>query len=80
MKNAFFMGSCHILLCNICLCVIYLFRPIHDAIESGHFEIVKYLVDHGADPTVEYSEKTPIELANTSGYPEIAEYLTGAKL
>lgn len=60
--------------------MIYLYgvyRPIHDAIESGHFDIVKYLVDHGADPSVEYSEKTPIELASTNGYPEIADYLTG---
>ena len=59
--------------------IIYtvIFRPIHDAIEAGNMEIVKLLVEHGADVMAEYSEKTPFELATYLEQNEIAYYLKG---
>lgn len=54
-----------------------LLRPIHDAVEAGNFEIVTVLVDHGADPMVEYSERTPLEIAKSCNFQEIIDYLTG---
>ena len=52
-------------------------RPIHDAVEAGNFEIVTVLVQHGADPMVEYSERTPLEIAKSAHFEDIASYLSG---
>ena len=56
---------------------IIITRPIHDAVEAGNFEIVTILVEHGADPMVEYSERTPIEIAKSANFQEIVAYLSG---
>ena len=52
-------------------------RPIHDAVDAGNFSIVSILVQNGADPLVEYSERTPLELAKSAGHLEIAAFLSG---
>jgi len=52
-------------------------RPIHDAIEGNTLEIVKYLVENGADISVEREGKTLIDIAVANGFQEIADYLKG---
>ncbi len=56
---------------------MFINRPIHDAVEGGNFEIVTILVEHGADPMVEHSERTPIEIAKSANFPKIVAYLSG---
>ncbi len=51
------------------------YRPIHDAIDIGALDIVQSLVQHGADPTAELGDKTPLYLAKTNKRPEIYDYL-----
>ncbi len=51
------------------------YRPIHDAVEVGAVDIVKTLVEHGADPTAELGEKNPLDLAKENCHPEICDYL-----
>ena len=51
------------------------FRPIHDAIEVGAFDLVKLLIQNGADPLAEQGEKTPAEFALEMDEPEIHDYL-----
>ncbi len=50
-------------------------RPIHDAIDIGALDIVESLVQHGADPTAELGDKTPLYLAKTTNHPQIYDYL-----
>ena len=50
-------------------------RPIHDAIEIGALEVVKLLVEYGADPTAELGDKSPLDLAKTLKTPEMLNYL-----
>ena len=45
--------------------------------EAGNFEIVTVLVQHGADPMVECSERTPLEIAKLAHFEDIASYLSG---
>ncbi len=53
-------------------------HPHHDdmivASEWGHLEVVKYLVEHGAD--VHAEDDAALELASMNGYLKIVEYLT----
>ena len=55
-------------------------RPIHDAIEIGSLDLVKLLIDHNADLTVEYGERTAVEFAIDQDQIEIAEYIKGGQL
>ena len=55
----------------------YIYRPIHDAIESGCLDLVKVLISHGADPLAEFGEKTPVEYALSIDQKEIYKYLEG---
>ena len=42
---------------------------------NGHLDIIKILLDAGADPEVEASGKTPIDLSTTLGFEEITRLL-----
>ena len=57
------------------VCMTCVRRPIHDAIERGSLELVKLLVQHGADPQAEFGEKTPVEYAKFHEQMEIHDYL-----
>jgi ankyrin repeat protein len=53
-------------------------NPLGIACENGHSEVVKYLVDNGANPTTGIAfdgDYTPIDLVPTQGQMEILEYL-----
>ena len=40
-------------------------RPLHEAVENGHCELVRLLITYGADPTMtNYSGQTCLTLAN----------------
>lgn len=56
---------------------VIMHRPIHDAIEIGHMELVKLLIEYNADLTVEYGERTAVEFAREHKQYEIAEYIKG---
>ena len=48
---------------------------LHMASAWGHLDVVKYLIEHGADPTiVAYADGTPAEMARNRGRQEIADY------
>lgn len=50
-------------------------RPLHDAVENDHVEIVRLLLSYGADPTIAtYSGLEPMKLARS---PMMAEFLQG---
>ena len=53
------------------------YRPIHDAIEVNSLEIVKFLVENGADISAEREGKTLIDIAVAHGFQDIADYLRG---
>ena len=49
---------------NMSLIVIVLHRPLHEACENGHVELVRLLVAYGADPLLAtYAGQSPLELA-----------------
>lgn len=53
---------------------------LHMAANYGHFEVVQYLVEHGAYIQVkDRFGNTPIDEAMESGYTEIVEYLQRSK-
>jgi ankyrin repeat protein len=45
------------------------------AASRGHYEIVKLLLDHGADPNHKFSGKTPLGAAAREGHTDIVEVL-----
>lgn len=50
--------------------------PLHDATTSGNLKMVKFLIEHGADPFVKNTKgKTPSDYAAT----HIFEYLQSIK-
>ena len=54
------------------------YRPIHDAIEIGNVDMVRLLVERGADLLVEFGERTAVEFARDHRQLEIADYIKGA--
>ena len=52
-------------------------NPQDYAIERNEFEIVKLLVENGADISVEREGKSLINIAEESGFKDIIEYLRG---
>lgn len=54
--------------------------PLHIAAEMGHIEIVKYLIDKGADPEIRNrgDNNTPLDLALAAGNLKIVKYLVAA--
>ena len=50
--------------------------PLHHAILSKNFEIVKYLVQHGAGNIPDNNGVTPMNLGLMSTNPEIVNYFT----
>jgi len=57
------------------------YQPLHFAVREGHTEMVRVLLDHGADPAtasgLDY-HVPPLERARDRGYDEIAGLLTEA--
>ncbi|KAI1803760.1 hypothetical protein F4811DRAFT_571760 [Daldinia bambusicola] len=50
--------------------------PLHATVEKGHFDIVKMLVEAGADVNVEDdTSKAPLRLAQMQENKEIGEFL-----
>ena len=53
--------------------------PLHEAARSGSAEVVRLLLDHGADASrTDGDGKTPLELATDRGHAAVAEMLRGA--
>ncbi|PVD18738.1 hypothetical protein C0Q70_21289 [Pomacea canaliculata] len=41
-------------------------RPLHDAVENDHVQVVRLLLSHGADPLIAtYGGKTPLKIARS---------------
>jgi uncharacterized protein len=46
------------------------------AAESGHLEVVRLLLENGANPNLrDEFDKTPLELAEENGHFEVAEFV-----
>lgn len=53
----------------------YGYTPLHSAAKNGYLEIVKVLVEQGADVNIRTVDgKTPAQLAEAE-YPQVAAYL-----
>lgn len=61
--------------CNSMVFILFHTRPIHDAVENDHLEIVRLLLSYGADPTLAtYSGRTIVKMTHS----ELMEtFLTG---
>lgn len=61
--------------CNAVIFLLFPSRPIHDAVENDHLEIVRLLLSYGADPTLAtYSGRTIVKMTHS----ELMEtFLTG---
>jgi ankyrin repeat protein len=54
--------------------------PLHGAAENGHLEIVRLLVEHGADVSIrDASGRTAREAALQAGHAAVAEFLAGVR-
>ncbi|KAL4783317.1 putative hspc200 [Aspergillus varians] len=52
---------------------------LHDAAEEGKVNVVRYLLDKGADPTIKDGrDRTPLECVEASEHPEIVAILKSA--
>lgn len=55
-------------LCGSC------FRPLHDAVENDHVEVVRFLLACGADPTLtSYSGRGPINMTHSAAMETFLE-------
>lgn len=55
---------------NLCLC-----RPIHDAVENDHLDVVRILLSYGADPTLAtYSGRGLLKMTHSES---MESFLTG---
>jgi ankyrin repeat protein len=52
-------------------------RPLHFAVRFNRLPVVRYLLEHGADPTYGYSGESLPNAARTSGFPGMADWLDG---
>ncbi|KAL5344143.1 putative hspc200 [Aspergillus crustosus] len=53
--------------------------PLHDAAKLGKLHVVRYLLTHGADPTItDLKNMTPLDYAVKFEHPEVAEVLRSA--
>ncbi len=51
-------------------------HALHAAVEPGHTEMVKWLLDHDANPNIpDFYGKTPLDVALSQGYSEMAEMI-----
>lgn len=50
-------------------------RPIHLAVESGDIEMVRTLLELGAQTDVAFQGELPVDIANKQGNQEIAKIL-----
>lgn len=48
-------------------CIVFIFcRPIHDAVENDHLEMLRLLLSYGADPTLStYAGKSLLKIAHS---------------
>jgi len=52
-------------------------EAIQAAVQSGKFEMVRWLLDHGADPNIpDFRGKKPLTIARENGQPAIADLLS----
>ena len=58
-------------------CQYWYVSPLHFAVREGHFEAVKFLVDAGADVTLQtlYGQETFLQVAEDRSHDEVAAYL-----
>lgn len=55
---------------NLCVC-----RPIHDAVENDHLDVVRILLSYGADPTLAtYSGRGLLKMTHSES---MERFLTG---
>lgn len=52
----------------------FLSRPLHDAVENDHVEVVRFLLACGADPTLtSYSGRGPINMTHSAAMETFLE-------
>ena len=52
------------------------FTPLHGAAQNGQIEMIKLLLEFGADPRRRTSDgKTPLDMAEAAGYSEAASFI-----
>lgn len=52
----------------------FLIRPLHDAVENDHVEVVRFLLACGADPTLtSYSGRAPINMTHSAAMETFLE-------
>jgi hypothetical protein len=49
--------------------------PLHFASQNGYLDLVRFLLEHGADPTAQNHGRTPLQLASRYGHLDVARFL-----